>query len=659
MNDFSIQANNVWHPLNLVRIDRLTVVAGVALATFVGFSSEAAGQGASLAQAMSIKPKQKDAPFEQPTAAELKSCEINKSTTPPGFVVTDGSGQILRQFYDNNKDGKLDQWSYFENGIEVYRDLDTDFDRKTDQYRWLGSGGTRWGIDPDEDGTVDSWKSISAEEVAYEAFMAIRDGDVKRFDALLLTPKEFATLKFGKTSAIRIKERWQEAKSGFSKAIGSSLKLPRGAEWVQWGNGRPSMCAAGTEGNANDVVCFDHASGVYQSGKEFGQIAIGSIIKVGDVWRLVELPELVSEGKPINNGGVLFPLPDLNSGSPGDNGGGVKPVDDKLAKLFESISELDSSLQKASKGSEIAKLHQQKAEAMQEIYFADSKDNRRNWLENMADTISSAYVDEKFPGGIKVLDGFVTRLKQARITDGVDYVQWRSIFAEYGLDMKIRDNKGRAKAEDELTESVEDFVDRYPKSRFTAEGMFLLALNNEISERDEDQAIEWYKKIATSFPNTDDSARAKGAIKRLTGQGKALDFEGKTAKGRTFSLADRALRGKIVVLHYWENWCADEFDTIERLAAKHKDDVVFVGCNTDSTTAEFKDFMAKNRNVTWLQLHEPGGVEKSPLAHQLGVSTLPLVLMVDGEGKLIESNLAFGDLEREIQRELRRAKRAK
>ena len=110
-------------------------------------------------------------------------------------------------------------------------------------------------------------------------------------------------------------------------------------------------------------------------------------------------------------------------------------------------------------------------------------------------------------------------------------------------------------------------------------------------------------------------------------------------------------------MHFWENWCADEFDTIERLAEKHKDTVVFIGCNTDSTTADFSDFMAKNRNVTWLQLHEPGGVEKSPLAHQLGVSTLPLVLLIDGKGRLVESNLAFGDLEREIQRELRRAKR--
>ncbi len=654
MNALSIQMARFQLKMTFFQIDRLLLVAGVALAGLFGPSSIASGQGASLSQAMAINPKQLDAPHDQPTASELKSCKIEKSTKPPGFIVSDGSGRILRQFFDNNEDGKLDQWSYFENGIEVYRDLDTDFDRKTDQYRWLASGGTRWGLDPDEDGTIDSWKTISAEEVAYETFMAIRDADAKRFDRLLLTPQEFASIKFGKSSAIRIKERWQAAKAGFAKATSSSLKLPRDAQWIQWGNGRPSMCAAGTEGNASDLICFDHASGVYQSGKEFGQIAIGSILKVGDVWRLVELPELVSEGKPINNGGVLFPLPGINQDLPTP----APPVANELAELYEKLNELDAGLQKATKGSEIAKLHQQKADVMQQIFFADNKTDRRNWLENIADSVSSAYVDEKFPNGIKVLDRFAQRLRSEKITDGVDYVQWRSIFAKYGLDMKIRDNKGRAKAEQELMSSVEDFVDRYPKSRFTTEGMFQLALNAEISERDEDRAIEWYKKIVTRFPGTDDAARARGAIKRLTGQGKRLDFQSKTAQGRPFTLADRSLRGKVVVLHYWENWCADEFDTIERLAAKHKGDVVFIGCNTDSTSAEFKNFMAKNRNVTWLQLHEPGGVEKSPLAHQLGVSTLPLVLMVDGKGALVDSNLAFGDLEREIQRELRRAKRA-
>ena len=46
-------------------------------------------------------------------------------------------------------------------GIEVYRDVDSNFNGKADEYRWLGTAGSRWGIDDNEDGRIDSWKTIS------------------------------------------------------------------------------------------------------------------------------------------------------------------------------------------------------------------------------------------------------------------------------------------------------------------------------------------------------------------------------------------------------------------------------------------------------------------------------------------------------------------
>ena len=91
----------------------------------------------------------------------------SRPTKMPGetaWVVTGPAGETLRQFVDSNADNKVDQWRYFRGGIEVYRDVDKDFDGKADQYRWLGTAGTRWGLDIDEDGEIDRWKSISPEE---------------------------------------------------------------------------------------------------------------------------------------------------------------------------------------------------------------------------------------------------------------------------------------------------------------------------------------------------------------------------------------------------------------------------------------------------------------------------------------------------------------
>ena len=125
-------------------------------------------QDAKLKKALEIMPKQPGVDFDQPTVKELKNYRLEETRDPMGYLVTDNSGRIVRRYIDNGGDTQLDEWSYFKNGIEVYRDIDSNEDRKTDAYRWLGTGGTRWGLDRDQNGTIDSWKLISAEEVAYE-----------------------------------------------------------------------------------------------------------------------------------------------------------------------------------------------------------------------------------------------------------------------------------------------------------------------------------------------------------------------------------------------------------------------------------------------------------------------------------------------------------
>ena len=46
-------------------------------------------------------------------------------------------------------------WCYFLDGLEVYRDIDSNFNGKADQYRWFHTAGTRWGTDKNEDGRID------------------------------------------------------------------------------------------------------------------------------------------------------------------------------------------------------------------------------------------------------------------------------------------------------------------------------------------------------------------------------------------------------------------------------------------------------------------------------------------------------------------------
>ena len=37
----------------------------------------------------------------------------------------------------------MDQWSYYQDGFEVYREIDLDGDRSLDEARWINAGGMR------------------------------------------------------------------------------------------------------------------------------------------------------------------------------------------------------------------------------------------------------------------------------------------------------------------------------------------------------------------------------------------------------------------------------------------------------------------------------------------------------------------------------------
>ncbi len=643
---------------NLLNLSLAVMLVGLVWPT-VGMGQTSDEDIKKITSALKLAPKQKGVDFDTPAADDMKNCRIERAATAykvPGWIIYDNTGRVVRVLLDRNKDRDLDEWSFYKNGIEVYRDVDSDFDGKKDQYRWMGSAGRRWGIDSNQDGTIDSWKAISAEEVAEEVFYAFQNNDRLRFTRLLLRQDELKELGLGEKMSRVVATGVNEAAKSFSATVDAQKEITASTKFVDFGGSRPALIPEGREGLTQDQIVYDHAQSLFGLGNQYGQISIGTIVQVGDNWRILEAPQMMTRNTPVTNGGLFFPMP--NMGDVTTISGG--PVDEKMSAMFEKYEKLETQLRDSKPGVATTRLQQQRAELLVEMIDAQTKkEDVMNWTRQMSDTVSSAYQRGLFPEGLTLLEGYLKTNKSKSKLAGLDYVEFRVIQARSHKGMQ-GDSRERAAANQRYMEDLEDYVKEYAKGEFAADAMMQLALYSEVSDgRDaEERASVWYQRVVADFAGTPEADKAGGAVRRLGAIGQQIPFRAPTLTGeQTFDL--RAYRDKkIVVLHYWATWLdatVDDFDELKRLKAKYKDDLSIIGCNLDDDREMVRKFLS-GKGVTWPQLWDEGGLEGSSLATQLGVTTLPLTLLIDKNGEVVENQIAVDDLDRDIQRAIRRSK---
>src|SRR5262245_38207850 len=106
------------------------------------------GAPPSVSKMLEYKPKQEVACSTPAAAGAACKVELAKASGGSGWVLKDPAGRPVRHFHASN-DRSVDTWSYFKDGVEVYREVDTTGSGRPDQYRWLNGGGSKWGVDVD------------------------------------------------------------------------------------------------------------------------------------------------------------------------------------------------------------------------------------------------------------------------------------------------------------------------------------------------------------------------------------------------------------------------------------------------------------------------------------------------------------------------------
>ncbi|MCA9107975.1 MAG: hypothetical protein KDA83_21365, partial [Planctomycetales bacterium] len=406
--------------LMLKKVQRAAVATAV-----LAFSPTSIWASPTVEQALALKPIQVDVDYDIPTAESAAKCKIEAARDlGSGWIVREETGQMLRRFLDTNNDKKLDQWSYFKDGIEVYRDVDANFNGKADQYRWLGTSGTRWGLDKNEDGVIDSWKVISPEETTAEVVAALREGDAGRFTRLLLTTAELAQLGVGKSLEADLASRIKAAEEGAAALVKSQKMVTGDSKWLQFGGTRPGVIPIGADGATKDLVAYDNAAAIVDSAGKHSQVSIGTLVRLGDGWRLIDLPK--SEA----SAGFFYTsvdrAPDVIEG----NGSNLSSA---MQSLIGELEKIDKQLTESSDSTSLAKLNQSRADVLEKIANqSTSNEERATWTRQFADSVSAAIQSGEYPDGVNRLKKTVEDLARDRETaDLVPYVKFQYLSADY------------------------------------------------------------------------------------------------------------------------------------------------------------------------------------------------------------------------------------
>jgi thiol-disulfide isomerase/thioredoxin len=437
-------------------------------------------------------------------------------------------------------------------------------------------------------------------------------------------------------------QRVADARKQFKSWAAGQNVVTAKSRWTNFGADKPGVVPAGTDGSERDVVVYENAVALLQDGDQPKQLLVGTIIQVGDAWRLIDLPKAISEGSVVSDG-VFFSAsfnPAASTPTVNEATGGISPA---TQRLINELQEIDSKLAAAS--GDTARLQASRADVLEKLVSASASDeDRTTWIKQFADTVSAAAQTGEYPGGVQRLQDFARKLSTIEASDEeLSYVVFRTLSADFNTEMQ----KPKAKYEElqkAYLANLEKFVRKYPESDDAAEAMLQIGLSSEFAGETKN-AEEWYAKASRGFRGTPAGRKAAGALRRLNLEGKPFQLKAARIDGGSFD--STAYLGGPVIYHGWATWCEAckaEMRALKQLQGKYaKDKLRIVGLNFDNSAKEGIDFLKKEA-FPWVHLFDEGGLE-SELAISNGLLSLPANIVVDGRGRVVASGVHWTELD--------------
>ncbi|WP_029905213.1 TlpA disulfide reductase family protein [Prevotella sp. 10(H)] len=163
-----------------------------------------------------------------------------------------------------------------------------------------------------------------------------------------------------------------------------------------------------------------------------------------------------------------------------------------------------------------------------------------------------------------------------------------------------------------------------------------------------DQMKEIFAWVKPEYKTNQRMQKLEARIQALdaTSVGKAfVDLKGKTPEGKDDALANYAGKGKYVLIDFWASWCPPcraEMPKLVELYKQYKDkDFEIVGISLDRTNDAWVKGI-KDLSITWPQISDIKFWD-SELAAAYGVNSIPHLVLLDKDGKILARGLSAED----------------
>jgi thiol-disulfide isomerase/thioredoxin len=574
-----------------------------------------------------------------PDEAAKNACKVenvlNDQQRSIGYALRDGQGKLLRRFVIAHGSKRLDQWSYYQDGFEVYREDDLDGDRSLDQCRWLNAGGSRIAVV--QQGKVRGWRQISAEEASKVLVHAIVRGDLPLLESVMATAEELTGAGVPKDIVDKVAAeagRRNEAVSALRKQL---VGWNEQTVWNRFDGTLPHVIPADTSaGLEKDLTLYENAMVIPSStagqaaNAKLAFLQVPDTIQLGASWKFIELPRAIDPEKPIVAAvsGLRSMLFDkANQAAPHEDG-----VDTALKELAD-YDVKNAPLLQGGQPENVARYHVGRIPVLRAIpKLMKNPDDQLLYNKQVVDSLIAALRTGAYPEGKKVIDAIIGAGGKL-----ASYAASNLIDAEFAMK---NDQPGAnfLQNQKKWMADLEDYLTRYQTADEVPTVLFKLAQANEFDGEDA-RARTQYTKLVDHYAATDAGKKAAGALKRLDLVGKPLSIKGPGLQNQ--SVDTSLYGGKPVLVVFWASWAKAAKDDLPHLIKVyekyHGRGLEVVGVNLDNSRDDLNAFLTNNP-IAWPQIYEPGAID-GRLAVEYGIISLPTMFLIDDKGKVVNCSL--------------------